>query len=498
MATGVDKAQRWVGARPASALRDLLVVGVLLVLLIVVSSLPGVRAVAMAGQLTTVLALSATAVGAMSAIYVGTSGRLSGDPRGEWLFLAISLYSLVGVPAATLGATVRWDEAAVGNARLFAHTAVVVLLFVAARAPKVPGKLSGGSLLVVGLSIATTLACLGSVFPTASLAVTTATPIRVVVLAAWLLSPIPLTIGAYRRGSTPLYRVGLAFEVVAIAHAFRVDDGPPATALDLTFATLRLFGLLVLVAAASQLSRRSLRQVDYTQSEHQEALRMAEVGLAQVAERDHELRNGIAGLVGAASLLTTHAEQTPALHRAVISELTRLETMLRGAGQGPARAHPHGYSVDAVLAEQVALRSFGGMDIQLVTNPDLCAMGSPTVLAQVMTSVLANCAQHAPKNAVRVRARRTAAAITIRISDDGPGVSETSDEDVFSLGVRSAHSTGQGLGLYVSRRLLQAEGATIRLAPRRRFHRAGCTIILELPAAISGHTAQANNLGDAS
>lgn len=471
----------WVRERLAPNLLDTLTVAAMVALLIAVTSAPVVQSAAAMGQLTTVLALAAAAVGAMSAIMAGISGRLSGDSRGAWLCLAFLLYSLVGIPAATIGATVRWDEAAVGNVRLFTHIAVVALLFVAAFAPRMPRQWNTRSALVFGLLLAATLAGLGSIFPSASLAVTTAALLRISVATAWLLSPIPIIIIAYSRRSAALYRIALACEVVAIAHVFRAGAGTPAVPLDLTFSTLRFFGVLWLLLGTIQLTSRCLWQADHTQSEQQEELRLVEIRLQQVTERDHELRNGLAGLAGAAHLLTARADEAPALHRAVVSELARLDTMLRDAGEGRAEAQLHNYSVERVLAEQTALRSSAGMDIRLDTDPGLCAMGSPATMAQVVANVLANCARHAPGSPVRVRARCTGATVTIRISDFGPGVPEGAEREVFDLGTRGEHSDGQGLGLHVCRRLLHAEGGTISVTPRRA-DRVGCTVMIELPA----------------
>jgi len=487
----------WVRERLAPDLRDALAVTVVVALLIAVTSSPAVQSAAVMGQLTTALAPAAAAVGAMSAIFAGMSGRLSGDSRGAWLCLAFSLYSLVEVPAATIGATVRWEEAEMGNARLFTHMALVALLFVAAFAPRMPGQWSASSALVLGLLLAATLAGLGSIFPSASLAVTTAAPVRISLATVWLLSPTLLILVAYSGRSVPLYRIGRACEVDAVAHVFLADAGTPVVPLGLTFSTLRLFGVLLLMVGTIQLTRRSLRQVDRTQAGKQEELRLAEIRLQQVAERDHELRNGLAGLAGAAHLLTARADEAPTLHRAVASELARLDAMLRDAGAGRVEAQLHNYPIERVLVEQAALRGSAGMDIRLDIDPGLRAVGSPATLAQVVANVLANCARHAPGSPVRVRARCTGATVTIRISDFGPGVPEGAERDVFGLGTRGEHSDGQGLGLHVSRRLLWVEGGTISVAPQRA-DRVGCTTVVELPAATNSGTSEPAPLTTAS
>jgi two-component system, OmpR family, sensor kinase len=479
---GFDPGLRLWNESIAPYLRDALAVAVIVTLLVAVTFPPTVQNVAAMGQLTTVLALAAAAVGAMSAIFAGISGRLSGDSHSAWLCVAFSLYSLVGIPAGTIAATVQWNEAAMGNARMFTHTTFAALLFVAAFAPRMPRQLSTWSALVLGLLLAAALAGLGNIFPSASLAVTTAAPVRISLAAAWLFTPTTLIVVAHSRRSAPLYRIGLGCEVVAIAHVFRALAGTPAVPLDLTFSALRFFGVLLLMVGTFQLTRRSLWQVNWTQSEQQEDLRLAEIRLQQIAERDHELRNGLAGLAGAAHLLSARADEAPTLHRAVAAELGRLEAMLRDAGAECAEAQPQNYSVEKVLTEQAALLGSAGMDIRLDADRGLRAVGSPATLAQVVSNVLANCTRHAPGSPVRVRTRCTEATITIRISDFGPGVPGGAERDVFEVGTRGKYSGGQGLGLHVSRRLLQAEGGAISIAPRGA-NRIGCTVMIEVAAA---------------
>lgn len=487
---GLDAGLRlWGSERLAPYLRDALAVAGTVALLIALTFPPRVQNVATMGQLTTMLALAAAAVGAMSAIFAGMSGRLSGNSHGAWLCVAFSLYSLVGIPAGTIDALTQWDDAALGNARMFTHTVFAVLLFVAAFAPRIPSPWSAWSALVLGLALAGIVAGLGSIFPSASLAATTAAPVQIGLAAAWLFSPTTLIVVACLGQSAPLYRIGLGCEVVAIAHVFRALAGTPAVPLHLTFSALRLFGVLLLMVGSIQLTRRSLQQVNRTQSEQQEELRLAEIRLKQVAERDHELRNGLAGLAGAAHVLTGRADETPTLRRAVASELVRLETMLRDGGSKRAETQLQHYPIEEVLAEQAALHGSAGMDIRLDIDPCMRAVGSPAILAQVVANVLANCVRHAPGSPVRVRARRTEATVKIRITDFGRGVPAGTEQAVFAPGICGEHSDGQGIGLQVSRQLLQAEGGTMRIASGRA-DRVGCTVIIELPAATNSNISE--------
>jgi K+-sensing histidine kinase KdpD len=86
---------------------------------------------------------------------------------------------------------------------------------------------------------------------------------------------------------------------------------------------------------------------------------------------------------------------------------------------------------------------------------------------------------------VRVQAFRCGASVRVRISDCGPGLGSgsgiTSENVVFDRRVRDRAAGGEGLGLYICRKLLAADGGTIRMLPAQPG-RPGCTVVVELPA----------------
>ncbi|MGI8817077.1 MAG: ATP-binding protein [Pseudonocardia sp.] len=62
------------------------------------------------------------------------------------------------------------------------------------------------------------------------------------------------------------------------------------------------------------------------------------------------------------------------------------------------------------------------MDIRCDVGCSPWADGSPTVLKQVLSNVLANCVRHAPGSPVRVQVGLRRDRIRLRVSDFGPGV----------------------------------------------------------------------------
>jgi two-component system OmpR family sensor kinase len=126
------------------------------------------------------------------------------------------------------------------------------------------------------------------------------------------------------------------------------------------------------------------------------------------------------------------------------------------------------------------------MAIRVEAELGLRALGSPSTLAQVLTNVLANCARHAPGSPIHIQAGRAGDTVRIRVSDFGPGVARGAEQHVFREGVRGERSEGVGLGLHISTRLLVEDGGRMFIQPSGR-NQAGCTVVLELQAAVSEH-----------
>ena len=235
--------------------------------------------------------------------------------------------------------------------------------------------------------------------------------------------------------------------------------------------------LAALRAACRRSSRRSWPRPRCTQQ------RTGELA----AERDHELRNGLAGLAGITHLLSADGREHEPLKHAVLAELGRLHLILDGAADDPEepdRAEP-----------AVGLPGRTGADraghAAPVTAATGCGCGSspgcgravtPTVLAQVVTNLLANCDRHAPG---RDRHGRGAAGPTgwssIGVRDEGPGLSGRVSGSVLDRGIRDESAGGSGLGLHISRQLSAREGGTLTL--RTVEDPRGCLATVTLPPA---------------
>lgn len=462
--------------------RELTIVALGVALVVTLAGLEPVRNTIPTGAASLVLALSTSAFTAMSSIQAALVGRLSHDRRLTCLSRALALYSVVGIPASTISALLLPGDPIAGAARTAAYAVLIGLLVMAVWPPRRQPRLSSWSGVVLGLLVTVAAAWLASLDPVRTVAVTSFPVARVVLGCGGLMAGVLLTVLGWRRGA-PLRRVGMGVTVTVLAHLYRVGavdgwlDDP-----GLAFSGLRQMGAALTLLGLAQLTYRSLSAVDASSSEHEEQLRRAKLDLDRVAERDHELRNGLAGLAGATGILAgPNGGDKLALRSAVAAELARLDTLLSGGRSGDVKASD--YPVYPVLRDAVLLWRSRGMDIRLDAEFGLWASGSPETLAQVVTNVVANCARHAPGSPVRVQALSRGDRAWVRISDFGPGLRTLSEGLVFERRVHDDRSPGQGLGLFISRKLLDASGGTIRMLPSRPA-RPGCTIVVELPAAV--------------
>lgn len=93
----------------------------------------------------------------------------------------------------------------------------------------------------------------------------------------------------------------------------------------------------------------------------------------------------------------------------------------------------------------------------------------PTILAdadkleQVLTNLVDNATQHAPGSPVRCRIQAEDDEVRVSIADEGPGIGDGPAARLFTKfgRGRSDHRSGTGLGLYLTKGLVEAHGGRI-------------------------------------
>jgi signal transduction histidine kinase len=122
--------------------------------------------------------------------------------------------------------------------------------------------------------------------------------------------------------------------------------------------------------------------------------------------------------------------------------------------------------------------------------PGWLAVADPDQLDQVLWALLDNAVKYGGRDGkveVAIRVDDTIDRIHVTIADHGPGVSEADRSRLFTRftrGATQASGDGTGLGLYVSRQLLQKMGGELLLEPAREG--LGAAFTLSLPGEPPG------------
>ena len=199
----------------------------------------------------------------------------------------------------------------------------------------------------------------------------------------------------------------------------------------------------------------------------------AEVALSRDHRDESEYREALAIVGGQAKRLGHLVEDLLVLARA-------------DAGGYPLR--PVDLYLDEVVAE--CRRAVGilaaerGVTIRAGQSPEIPFRGDENLLRQLVLNVLQNAVQHTPTGgAVDIDLRRDAGAVTVRVSDSGPGIPAQDQHRIFDRFVQldpSRRGQGTGLGLPIARWIAEAHHGTLVL---ERSGPDGTTFCVALPTS---------------
>ncbi len=207
--------------------------------------------------------------------------------------------------------------------------------------------------------------------------------------------------------------------------------------------------------------------------------------LGEMAARiAHEVRNPLVSIGAAAQVV---AEELPADSpildevRAIAREVKRLDNIvsdfLRFAR--PPRAERRSADLTTVVHESVDLVRAKAPQHELLVRVDgpLVARCDPDGIKQVLLNVLLNAVEATPSGIVESEARTLGGEVVVSIADRGPGIPESARRRVFDP-FFSTKTRGTGLGLAVSKQIVDEHRGRIRLLNRRG---GGTRVVIELP-----------------
>lgn len=274
-----------------------------------------------------------------------------------------------------------------------------------------------------------------------------------------------------------------------------VDDfegaltGPLRSAL----AYVIVAGLLGAGVALVTLARR-LRRAREEQRRLEEIAAVREEFISIVS---HELRTPVAGMMGFLQTTLDHwevmtdDERQRAITRAM-SSARRLHSLTRDVlDTSSIEASGMTYALEDVdLREEISqavaaerdLRPDRVITLEVPDGPAWVRCDTDRV-RQVVTNLLDNAVKSSPPMApIEVYVTDDGASVEVSVRDHGPGLSDAELTRVFEKFVRGRTSTptGTGLGLYISRLLVEAQGGTIRAG---RGPDGGAVFTIALPRA---------------
>jgi PAS domain S-box-containing protein len=196
----------------------------------------------------------------------------------------------------------------------------------------------------------------------------------------------------------------------------------------------------------------------------------------------HEMRTPLTAIIGCASLLLDPDALAEAERDEMLEEIRKgaqrlsviIENMLTLARLQARKPELERVVVSAVVDQVIAKHCdrYGVREVRkTVVGRTPVVVASPEFVVHVLSNLLDNAEKYAPRDdPIEVEMRTDAAEAVIRVLDRGIGLSPEEVESIFEPFYRSPRvdklSSGVGIGLTVSKRLVEAMGGRIWALPR--------------------------------
>lgn len=203
----------------------------------------------------------------------------------------------------------------------------------------------------------------------------------------------------------------------------------------------------------------------------------------------HDLRNPLAAVYGGAEMLMD-AELKPEQVRRLASSIYRssrkiqaLLAELQEIGRGPVPQTEVCRAADLVasaMEDCAELLQRHGTVVRIEVDPQYHVRVARAPLERVIVNLLGNAAEAMPKGGeVFVRSAEEGGRVVLTFQDTGPGVASEIRDRLFEPFVSHGKRDGLGLGLALSRKIVQDHGGDLVLAPSE----SGACFRLALPLA---------------
>ena len=193
-----------------------------------------------------------------------------------------------------------------------------------------------------------------------------------------------------------------------------------------------------------------------------------DVGLAWTA---HELRTPILGVKAALEIVVGRsASRDDELLRLSLRELEQLAADTEGIlgwAVGGRELSPRSVDVAQLVEDAVTTyRLLHGGTVVVVAQPPVMALADPTHLRAAVVNLVRNAVLYSgPDGVVTVQVGEEETAVRVSVGDQGPGIPPAEREIIFDPFVRggagSRATGGSGLGLFITRRVVEAHGGQV-------------------------------------
>jgi two-component system, OmpR family, sensor kinase len=197
-----------------------------------------------------------------------------------------------------------------------------------------------------------------------------------------------------------------------------------------------------------------------------------------MADASHELRTPVSVVRTATQVTLSREDRSADEYREsleIIGEQSARLTRLVDAMFLLSRAEAHGVplqreflNLDDVVTESAravrVLATQRGVEVSTNGEEEIGLTGDAALLRQMVGNLLDNAVRHAePLGCVSAGLERSADHVTLRITNDGPGIPAADRARIFERFVRLGSSNGAGLGLPIARWIAEAHGGTLEL-----------------------------------
>lgn len=170
---------------------------------------------------------------------------------------------------------------------------------------------------------------------------------------------------------------------------------------------------------------------------------------------DHKIANEIDVVLGQVDRLTRLIN--------TILDVSRIQT---GKFNLELEAFNLAYTINKLMEQFDEQLKNSNCKLSIIIPQDINVFWDKSRIEQVLSGLISNSIKYAPSSVITIHAIQDESKTTMTITDSGPGISKDRQGLLFTRFERAGASisvSGLGLGLYISKQIIEALGGTIRI-----------------------------------